>query len=560
MSAPLKTFSYTSGPTVLLDQLCKEIQFETIINDMLKWDSARCKMSPGARIKALVINILSCKDPLYQVKSFYHEQDVELLFGDGVVADDFNDDALARALDKLYEATPWKVYSTLALQTLRKLDLPLHALHSDTTSFSVHGNYDRESEVKLTYGHSKDHRPDLKQIMLGLAVTPERIPILANAENGNISDKTWNFTFIHKLRRSLSQEDWSGLLYVADSALITKRNLTYMKRIGLRFVSRLPDLFLISEEVKQEAWHNGTWQEIGKLGNDPKAAEYRLQAFDREIQGRPYRLIVTYSSNLDERKQRSLESKLKKEETRLLRLFTELQQTEFHCISDAKQAIDTLNHKERSPWFEWLLDVQATTRPAKREGRGRPKKEETVQMETVYVPQLQRIERIEQAVEAEKRLLSTFVLISNAESQTYSDLECLQSYKGQEAAETRFRLLKDPQLVDGIYLKTPERIAALSIVLVMALLLYGILEYRIRKQWESESQPPRIPGRAKNYKPTGQVLLMMLQQIKIILHQYTDHKERILTDNMDEVTRRIVEMAGYEMTIYTATSVEAFSN
>jgi|GEM_PF-5388232 len=93
-------------------------------------------------------------------------------------------------------------------------------------------NYDKESEVKLTYGHSKNHRP-LEQIMLGLAVIPERIPILANAENGNTLDKTWNFTFIRKHRQFLSQEDWSSLIYVADSALITKRNLKYMKRIGL---------------------------------------------------------------------------------------------------------------------------------------------------------------------------------------------------------------------------------------------------------------------------------------------------------------------------------------
>jgi len=74
-------------------------------------------------------------------------------------------------------------------------------------------------------GHSKDHRPDLKHIMLGLAVTSERIPVLANVENGNTSDKTWNFTFIGKLRRMLEQETWEQLLYVADSALITKRNM-----------------------------------------------------------------------------------------------------------------------------------------------------------------------------------------------------------------------------------------------------------------------------------------------------------------------------------------------
>jgi len=65
----------------------------------------------------------------------------------------------------------------------------------------------------------------------------------------------------------------------------------------------------------------------------------------------------------------------------------------------------------------------------------------------------------------------------------------------QEAAETRVRLPKDPQLVDGIYLKTSERIAVLGVVMVMALLLYGILEDRVRRNLEVEDVPPRVPNR-----------------------------------------------------------------
>ncbi|SCW59942.1 protein of unknown function, partial [Paenibacillus tianmuensis] len=376
MNTPLKTYSYTSGPAVLVDRLCREIEFEQTLNELLPWDASRCKLSPGARIKALVINVLSGKDPLCHVKRFYRDQDVELLFGDGVTADDLNDDALARALDKLHEATPWKVYSTLAIRTMRKLGLPISTLHNDTTSVSLHSAYEGEADLKIVRGHSKDYRPNLKQIMLGLAVSPERIPILANVENGNTSDKTWNFTFIRKLRQTLGQEDWQQLLYVADSALITKRNLKYMKRLHLRFVSRLPDLFSVCEEVKRAAWESGAWQEIGRLSQGPSAAEYRIQSMERRIDGRSFRLIVVYSSNLDARKQRALDSTLKKEEERLTRLIRKLGETEFHCESDAWQAIQRFNSEQRSAWFQWKLGVQTVTRPAKRTGRGRPKKEE----------------------------------------------------------------------------------------------------------------------------------------------------------------------------------------
>jgi len=560
VNVPLKTYSYTSGPAVLVDQLCREIEFETVINDLLVWDRSRCHLSPGARIKALVINVLSGKDPLCHVRRFYRDQDVELLFGQGVTADDFNDDGLARALDKLYEAVPWKVYTSLALHAMRKLELPLVALHSDTTSISLQGAYEREADLQVAHGHSKDRRPDLKQIMLELAVTPERIPVLANVENGHTSDKTWNFTFIRKLRQTLSQEQWQELLYVADSALITKRNLKYMTRLRLRFVSRLPDLFSVCEAVKQEAWAAGAWQEIGVLSADPSAAVYRMQAMQRQIEGRTFRLLVIHSSNLDERKRRTLEKSLRKEEESLNRLLRKLEETEFHCELDARKTIQDFAHKHRSRWYNWNVEVERVTRPAKRSGRGRPKKGDETLMETVYVPKLRQMVRDEAAVEVEKRLLSTFVLISNAEVPAYSDADLLRAYKGQDAAETRFRLLKDPQLVDGVYLKTPERIAALGIVLVMALLIYGILEYRIRKQIDQQEKPFRVPGRGRDYKPTGQVLLVMLQQIKVMLLQYPEGTTvRILTDNADELACRVVEMAGYDMSMYTANPVELTS-
>ncbi|MCL6441909.1 MAG: IS1634 family transposase [Alicyclobacillus sp.] len=552
-----KILSLSPGPSVLIHRLCEEIDFVDTIDRLLQWDSARCTLSPGQRIEALVINILSGRDPLYQVRGFYQDQDVELLFGQGVTADALNDDALARALDKLYEASPWKVYSTLSLHALAKLGRQLGPIHCDTTSFSLEGAYERESDLSITYGYSKDRRPDLKQILLGLGVTPERIPILANMENGDTSDKTWNFTFIRKLRQTLSQEDWENIIYVADSALITKRNLKYMARLKLRFVSRLPELFSVEQEVKEQAWKVNAWQEIGSLRPGPGAAEYRTQSFIRNIQGRSYRLVVVYSSKLDERKERSFHRQLEQEEKTLRSSWEAIQGTGYHCEADARQAIESWNREHKSAWFTWEAQVQTTTRQQKRPHRGRPKKDEEPLRETVYLPVLTRLERNEAEIEHHRKRLSTFVLISNAEPEKYGDADLLCTYKGQESAETRFRLLKDPQLVDGIYLKTPERIAALGIVLVMALLLYGILEDRIRRRMEEEKEPLRIPGRPRNYRPTGQVLLSYLQKIRVILIEDAQGRRRILADNANELVRKVVCMAGYEMTIYTESPTAA---
>nr|WP_240035334.1 IS1634 family transposase [Neobacillus notoginsengisoli] len=243
------------GPTMLLSRLMDEIRFEEIINESLTWDQERCSLSPGTRIKALVLSILYEGNPLYKVKEFFERQDVELLFGPDTTADQFNDDALGRALDYLYEATPWKVYTPVALSALNRLGLALSLLHNDTSSFSIYGEYTPKAEtsaetepvLSVSRGDSKEHRPDLKQIVLGMAVTPERIPVLAKMEDGNTSDVKWNMEFIKKLREVLGDEDWSNLLYQADSALVTKENLDGLADHGLDFLSRLPDTFSLSD-------------------------------------------------------------------------------------------------------------------------------------------------------------------------------------------------------------------------------------------------------------------------------------------------------------------------
>ncbi|MDQ8737123.1 hypothetical protein [Paenibacillus sp. LHD-38] len=68
-----------------------------------------------------------------------------------------------------------------------------------------------------------------------------------------------------------------------------------------------------------------------------------------------------------------------------------------------------------------------------------------------------------------------FVLMtSHREDAKWTSENILLTYKGQAAAETRFRLLKDPVFLDAIYLKQPRRIEALGTVFIMALLLYGL--------------------------------------------------------------------------------------
>lgn len=78
-------------------------------------------------------------------------------------------------------------------------------LHWDSTSRSFHGDYERkvsEDGVHMTYSHSKDHRPDLKQTRLSLLTNRQGSPLWGEVHAGNASGKNLNTEVIARTRVS----------------------------------------------------------------------------------------------------------------------------------------------------------------------------------------------------------------------------------------------------------------------------------------------------------------------------------------------------------------------
>ena len=103
------------------------------------------------------------------------------------------------------------------------------------------------------------------------------------------------------------------LLYVADSALITRENLQEMARAGLRFVSRLPETYKVAGEFKERAFEEDRWELVGRLAESPHGAVYRSCSFTGELYGRTYRFIVVHSSSKDKRSLKTLEKRIDEE-------------------------------------------------------------------------------------------------------------------------------------------------------------------------------------------------------------------------------------------------------
>ena len=159
------------------------------------------KLSHGQRIKAMIINGLGfTQNPIYLSPQFFEDKAVSLLFGEGVEAAQLNDDALGRTLDACYEYGVTALLAEIANEIHQEFTPPgrRQTLRLDSTSFKLVGEYDLEhlylegeSRPPLPkQGYSKDHRPDLKQLVLSLIVSgPADLPIWSEGLDGNSQDK-----------------------------------------------------------------------------------------------------------------------------------------------------------------------------------------------------------------------------------------------------------------------------------------------------------------------------------------------------------------------------------
>ena len=89
------------------------------------------------------------------------------------------------------------MFGAIALNALEVYALSTPWLHQDTTTITLYGAYDEEARPvpglvppRPAYGHSKDGRDDLKQVLLSLGVSSDGLPLRLGVRDGNTSDST----------------------------------------------------------------------------------------------------------------------------------------------------------------------------------------------------------------------------------------------------------------------------------------------------------------------------------------------------------------------------------
>jgi transposase len=542
----------------VLGQMMKELDLAGTINRVIGKTDTQANIDTGTFVALMIHHVLGDVNiKMYKMDDFFQDKAIPLLipWDPTVSRTEINDDRAARVLDALWDANPQFVFSAVASSAISKHGLSTDLVHWDTTSKSFNGAYDDEPDdpdaPRVTRGHSKDYRPDLKQLIFGAGTTMDGIPIVAEVASGNESDMTLNGRWVPIMRSILNKEPDEFLLYVADSSLVTTDNLRIRKESKLDILSRLPGRFTLEKQLKQDAIDADDWEFVGKLSEEKKAASYKVWNTTGKIEDVTYRFIVVHSDHKDKRKSKKITKAVKNEHDAYTKQLEKLAKRRFACREDAQ--IESLKYLTgtKPTYHSIVWNVQENIELVKRPHRGRPRKGEARPTKTSHYL-IGSLTENEDAVRDAADDGGLFVLITTLmDKEKYPAKLLLERYKGQGNIERIFRFLKNPAWVGAMCLKKPERLAALGYVLLMAAIIYTLWERRVRRALASLDQKP-IEGlnRQKTKKPTSYALQVVLGAI-LVLYRIQDGELLVwLSKPLKLNQKRVIELSGFSPDIY----------
>ena len=479
------------------------------------------ELSPGMAVFGMVLDTLSGRTPLYRLTEFFEEKDTELLLGAAILPERFCDYNLGRSMDKIFETGTQKIFSQLAQKALTVFEVDPRRLHFDTTSVSVFGDYDLvDPPFDITYGYSKDKRPDLKQFLVSMLCVDRNIPILGTTTDGNASDKTLNNELLTNISRYMAEHGLQpgAYVYVADAAFVTEDNLN--KADGRTwFLTRLPATYNECGRVIRDAVQSDQWMDIGPLAEEhdrPKRPVAHYRAYDGtvELYGKTLRAIVVHSSAHDKRRHKRIDRLLQQDRKRLEADCKQATATAYFCRADAQVAGEKLIRKSGIGYHRLQVDVDKVPKY----GRGRP-------AAGIPRPVLRYDYRLTATIREAPEKVSPlrdeagcFVLLTNLLDQQadWPASELLSLYKSQIGIEKNFSFLKDPAIVNSIFLKKAERIEVLGLVLLISLLIWRLMERSMRQYVEANDCT--LPGwvRRQTKKPTTFMMTTKFTSVMVI--------------------------------------------
>ena len=559
-SGPFELVGQRLGALPLINHFLNRIRLEEVLTRWLPEPDRRFKLAPAAAIRLLVVNLLVGRAPLYGLGEWAAAYAPSLLGLPDADTVWLNDDRIGRALVTLFDADRASLLTELIVGVVAEFGVDTAEMHNDSTSVSVHGAYETadgtprrgKPTTAVTFGHSKDHRPDLKQLVWILTVSADgSVPMAYRLADGNTSDDPTHIPTWDGLVKMLGRRDF---LYVADSKLCSGQAMRHIDGAGGRFVTVLPRTR--GEDKWFRDWiqtNQPPWTEAVRLPGE------RIGDLDRvwstfaaplpSAEG--YRVIWVHSTIKAARDEHARRGRIEAGAAAIDELATRLAgpKTRLKTRAAIEQAIaKALADTGSARWLQVTID-ESIEEGYRQEKRGRP------DADTRY----RRTTRTRHTVSWRSRgdVIAhdaagdgCFPLITN--DRHITDKDALDAYRYQPNLERRHHLLKSVQDADPIWLRDPARIEAIFYCQFLALLVGALIERQIRTAMKAAATTdiPLYPELRACEAPSAERILAVFADLT--RHELHRDGELVQTfeAELNPLQRQILDLLGVPDTAY----------
>jgi len=373
--------------------------------------------------------------------------------------DGMDDDQAYRAMDLLVEAdTQGRVQEAVFFAVAHLLNLEVDVLFFDTTSTYFErdtedqdepGEGDADRAGFRRYGKSKDHRDDLPQIVIGLAVTRTGIPVRCWCWPGNTQDQT----LLAEVKDDLRAWKLGRVITVVDRGFSSANNLAYLRRAGGHYIAgmRMRDG---GELIDQALSRQGRYQQVR---DNLRVKEVRLDGTDQ-------RFVICHNPDQAQRDKASRDEAIARIEAELERIRAQRERDRSRTLSDKAHGKAEAAHLRAECA---LRDHPTLGRWLRQRPNGRLV-----------------IDRAK--VKAEQRLDGKYLLATSDPDLSAEDVAL--GYKNLLEAERGFRDLKSQLLLRPVFHRLEHRIRAHVLLCWLALLLTRVAERGCEQTWRRISR------------------------------------------------------------------------
>lgn len=554
--------SRTWGALPLVNPFIERVGLDDILGRYLPSRDPRQKLPPARAIGVLVRNLIVSRRPLYALSEWASPREPVLVGLTPAQMELVNDDRVGRALDRLFLADRASLVTDVVVRAVREFKLKLRELHNDSTTITFHGlyvladgrPYRGKPTLVATWGHNKDHRPDLKQLLYQLTITTDgAVPLHYHAWDGNTSDDQTHIATWDVLCQIAGGPDF---LYVGDCKVCTAATMKHIDRKKGRFLTILPGTR--KEDRDFRSWlmaHEVPWQEVwrrvGVRGRKDAVDVYRAYEWPLPS-AEGFRIAWIHTTEKEKRDRDERETKLESARRALEDLKRRLASPK--CPLRERGKVDREVRVALGPASTWIkVDVRILPKEDfRQEKRGRPgpntRYRKTVRERFGIDWQVD-----QEAVRLEARTDGVFPLITNDRKLTLQKL--LLAYKRQPQVEQRFDGLKNAHDVAPQYLKRIWRIEALLCCYFLALLVDALLERKLRRGMKHArlKELPLYPEGRECRHPTTARVIELFEGLQVHRLYRGRELEDTYAPEINRLQRKVLKLLGIPVIRYMPT-------